>query len=431
MAVAVVTGLLFGLAPALRATSVSPNQVLKEHARGTVGGRFTLLRTLVTGQIALSLMLLVGAGLFLGTFRNLLNTDLGFDQRHVLLASADMMQSNVPPKQRPPVYQAVVERLRAIPGVAAASSSVITPISHSTWNENVFPEGYTPPAKDDSLVYFNRISPGFFQTLRTPLLLGRDFSEHDSLAAPRVMIVNETSSRRFFGKGSPIGKTIGVPGKPGHRDVYQIVGVVKDAKYENISEATLPTAYLPIAQDDEPWSSVTFELRSVQGVEALIPAARAAIAQVNPGISLEFRSFETQIGDSLLQPKMVALLSAFFGALALALATIGLYGVTAYGVARRQAEIGIRIALGAQPGAVIRLVLREVAVMMAIGTAVGLAASLAAGRLIASLLYGVKAHDAAPLAIAAVLLAAAAGIAAYVPAHRAARLDPMAALRED
>ena len=189
--------------------------------------------------------------------------------------------------------------------------------------------------------------------------------------------------------------------------------------------------YVACAQDMFPFPEVTFEVRSAQPVETVIPAVRAAIGEVNRGISLEFRNFETQVNESLLQPRMVALLSAFFGGLALLLAMIGLYGVTAYGVARRQSEIGIRMALGAQPASVIWLVLRDVAAMLAIGTLLGLAASLAAGRLVATLLYGVKPYDVAPLAIAAVVLGIATGIAAYLPAHRAARLDPMAALREE
>jgi predicted permease len=433
MGVAVLTGLLFGLAPALRATSVSPNNVLKEHARGMVAGRFGLGRALVTGQVALSLMLLVGAGLFLGTLRNLLSTDLGFSRHNVLLVRAASMQSNVPKAQRPRVYREIVERLRAIPGVSSASSSALTPISNQMWNNNVSPEGYSSKGKDDTLVYFNRVSPGYFATMRTPLLLGRDFSEHDDGGAPKVMLIGESAARRFFGTANPIGKTIGAEsdGQPRKKDVYQVIGVVKDAKYAAVDEALTPTVYVACAQDTEPWPEVNFEVRSERPVAALIPSVRAAIGEVNRGISLEFRNFETQVNDSLLQPRMVALLSAFFGGLALLLAMIGLYGVTAYGVARRQAEIGIRMALGAQPGSVVWLVLREVAAMLAIGTLLGLGASLAAGRLVASLLYGVKWYDTAPLAIAAVVLGVATGIAAYLPAHRAARLDPMAALREE
>ena len=432
MGIAVLTGLLFGLVPALRATSVPPNHVLKEHASAARGSRLGLGRALVTGQVALSLMLLVGAGLFLGTFRNLLRTDLGFTNHNVLLIQAAMMQSNIPRAQRPRVYREIVHRLRAIPGVAAAASSALTPISNSMWNNNVSPEGYTPKGKDDTLVYFNRVSPGFFETLRTPLLLGRDFSEHDDLSAPPVMIIGESVARRFFGHENPLGKTIGAEAaQPGKSVTYQVIGVVKDAKYATVDEGETLTVYLACAQDDEPWPSVNFEIRSEHPVAALAPAVRAVIGNVNRGISLEFCNFETQVSDSLLQPRMVAMLSAFFGGLALLLAMIGLYGVTAYGVARRQSEIGIRMALGAQPGSVIWLVLREMAVMLAVGTLIGLGASLAAARLVASLLYGVKTYDAAALAIAAAVLGIATGIAAYLPAKRAARLDPMAALREE
>ena len=432
MGIALLTGLLFGLAPAMRATRVSPNEVLKEHGRGTAGGRSALGRALVTGQVALSLMLLVGAGLFLGTFRNLLNTNLGFTSHNVLLVEAAVMQANVPPKQRPALYRQIVERLRTIPGVAAASSSALTPISGSFWNNNVTPEGYRSKGKEDVLVYFNRVSPGFFETMRIPLVLGRDFTEHDDLGAPRVMIINETAAHRFFGKHSPLSKTIGVPGdKPGKQDIYQVIGVVKDSKYGWVAEAMRPLGYFACAQDDSPWPGLDFEIRSGESMATLVPSVRGAFEEVNRGISLEFRNFETQIGESLIQPRIVALLSAFFGGLAVLLAMIGLYGVTSYGVARRQSEIGIRMALGAQPGSVVWLVLRDVAAMLALGTVLGLGASLAAGRLVASLLYGVKPDDAAPLAIAAVVLAIATGLAAYLPARRAARLDPMAALREE
>jgi predicted permease len=430
MGVALLTGILFGLAPAWRATSVSPNNVLKEHGRGLASARFGLGRALVAGQVALSLMLLVGAALFLGTFRNLLHTDLGFNSRNVLLIQADMMQSNIPPKQRPPVYRAIVERLRAIPGVAAASSSVLTPIGRGQWDGNVTPEGYSSKRQEDTQVYFNRVSPGYFATMRQPLMSGRDFSAHDDLGAPKVMLITESAARRFFVQANPLGKTIGAR-FPGTLETYQVIGVVKDAKYAAVDEGLTLTVYVACAQDMFPFPEVTFEVRSAQPVETVIPAVRAAIGEVNRGISLEFRNFETQVNESLLQPRMVALLSAFFGGLALLLAMIGLYGVTAYGVARRQSEIGIRMALGAQPASVIWLVLRDVAAMLAIGTLLGLAASLAAGRLVATLLYGVKPYDVAPLAIAAVVLGIATGIAAYLPAHRAARLDPMAALREE
>jgi predicted permease len=433
MGIALLTGLLFGLAPALRATSVSPNNVLKEHARGMVEGRFGLGRALVTGQVALSLMLLVGAGLFLGTLHNLLSADLGFSRHNVLLVRVGLLQTNVPKAQRPRVYGEILERLRAIPGVVSASSSALTPIGNSMWNNVVSPEGYSSKGKFDTLVYFNSVSPGYFATMRTPLLLGRDFSVHDDGGAPKVMLIDESTARKFFGHTNPIGKTIGAESdeRPGKQDVYQVIGMVKDAKYAAVDEALTLTVYVASTQVTDPGPEVNFEIRSQRPVETFVPAVRAAIGELNRGISLEFRNFETQVNESLLQARMVALLSAFFGSLALLLAMIGLYGVTAYGVARRQGEIGIRMALGAQPGSVIWLVLREVIAMLAIGTLLGLGASLAAGRLVASLLYGVQPHDAAALALAAMVLGIATGIAAYLPAHRAARLDPMAALREE
>jgi len=432
---ALLTGLLFGLAPAMRATRILPNQMLKEHARGLVAGtsRFNLGKALVTGQVALSLMLLVGAALFLGTLRNLLNTDLGFTRHNVLLIGANAMQANVPKGERNDVYRRVVERLRAVPGVVSASSSVITPIADSFWDNFVYPEGYSSKGNEDTLVYFNRVSPGYFDTMRTPLLMGRDFSGHDDLGAPQVMIINASAARRFFARGNPIGKTIAtdVPGSPGKKDVYQVIGVVKDAKYGSVSEVPILTVYLAQAQDPDPWPSVNFEVRSAIPADRLTAAIRSVIGDLNRGIALEFRNFETQVDESLLQPKMVALLSGFFGGLALLLAMIGLYGVTAYGVARRQAEIGIRMALGAQQRAVVWLVLRDVVAMLAAGAVLGLAASLATGRLVASLLFGIQSYDPAPLLLAALLLGAATGIAAYVPARRASRLDPMAALREE
>ena len=430
--VAALTGLLFGLAPALRATSVSPNNVLKEHSRGAAGNRFSLGRALVTGQVALSLMLLVGAGLFLGTLRNLLNTDLGFTQRNVLIVRAGIMQANIRRAQRPRVYHEIVERLRAIPGVSSAASSMLTPLGGSRWHTAVDAEGYSSPGKSDRLVDFNRVSPGYFATMRTPLLLGRDFSSHDDAGAPKVMLIDESAARRFFGQVNPLGKTIAVDAldQSGNKDVYQVIGVVKDAKYAAVDEDPTPTAYVGTAQDTNPFAQVNFEIRTERPVETFIPAVRVAIGEVNRDIPLEFRSFERQVNDSLLQPRIVALLSAFFGALALLLAMIGLYGVTAYGVARRQAEIGIRMALGARSGSVVWLVLREVAVMLVIGTVLGLGASLAAGRLVASLLYGVKPHD--PVVMwAAILTLEVAGLAACVlPPRRATRVSPATVLRE-
>ena len=266
----------------------------------------------------------------------------------------------------------------------------------------------------------------------TPLLLGRDFSGHDSFAAPKAIILSETTARAFFGTENPIGKMVGMEKEPGKRDPFQVIGVVKDAKYDSLNQAaSFKTAFLAASQDADPWSAVSFEIRSGNSPESLEPHLRDAITKVNQDVSIEFRSFETQVNDSVRQQEVVALLSGFFGALALLLAIMGLYGVTAYSVARRQSEIGIRMALGAQKKAVLWLVLRGLWLMLAIGTIAGTAAALMLGRLIASLLFGVQANDPATLVSAAFALAIAATVAAFLPARRAASLDPMRALRNE
>lgn len=436
-AVAVLTAILFGFAPALRASTVRPNDALKEIARGSISGasRSYFRKALVMIQVALSLVLLVGAGLFLTTFRNLLATDMGFNPHHVLLVSASVPQAEFPSARRVILFEQILERLRALPGVHSASSSGATPIQESVWNEYVYPEGYTSKSEDDTLVYLNRVSPGYFQTLQIPLLLGRDFSDSDNLAGPKVMIISESTARDFFGSASSIGKTINLD-RPGLRhgnklDLYIVVGVVKDIKYRRVDESSLKTAYLLFAQDEEPGPDAQFEIRSSVPLSSITPAVQTAIADVTADASLTFRSFDSQVRDSLLQPRLVALLSTFFGALALILATVGLYGLTSYGVARRRGEIGIRIALGAQRSSVVWLVLTDVVFTLAVGTCIGIIVSLFAGKLVSKMLYGLKPGDPLMLILPAIVLGAAAILAGYVPARRAARLDPMSALREE
>jgi len=426
--VAILTAALFGLTPALRATRFDLHQLMKENARGALraSARFNPGKALVAGQVALSLVLLVATGLFLGTLRNLQALDPGFTRHNVLIITADVEQAAIPAAMRANTFREILDRLRALPGVAAAASAVLTPIGPEGWAQMVRPEGLTSKSAKDTLLFLNRVSPGYFATLRTPLLLGRDFNERDGPSAPNAMIVNESAARQFFGAADPIGKTIGMG-----KDSYQIVGVVKDTKYNRIKEEDRRIGYMAAGQDAAPGPEIRFALRSDVPVETLIPAARAAIAGVNRGVSLEFRNLELQVFESLLLPRAVALLSSVFGSLALLLAMVGLYGVTSYAVTRRKGEIAIRMALGAPRASVLRLVLRDVVVLLAIGIAAGLAASLAAGRLVTSLLFGVRPRDPVQLAGAALVLAAATVAAAYLPARRAARLDPMAALREE
>jgi predicted permease len=435
VATAVLTAILFGLAPALRATRVELNQVLKESARNTVSGstRFNLGKALVTGQVALSLILLVGAGLFLGTLRNLLTVDPGFNRENVLLVTANVQQTSIPKTQRLRVYREVLERLQGLPGVLSAASSMITPISGIGWAQYAYPEGFIAKSPRESIVFLNRVSPGYFQTMKTPLTLGRDFNGHDDLHSPLVMIISESAARRFFGAANSIGKTIGLDkiGKKDEKDIFQVIGVVKDTKYAKINEEPRRSGYVVSTQDPDPGSQIRYEVRSDQTVEALIPSVRSAITGINRDVALEFRNLETQVNESLMQPRMVALLSTAFGALALLLPMVGLYGITIYAAVRRRGEIGIRMALGAQRGSVIWLMFQDMLLLLVAGMSLGIAASLAMGRLIESLLYGVRPNDPARLIGAAVILAVAAAIAAYLPARRAARLDPMAALREE
>ena len=430
---AILTALLFGLAPAFRAASAELSQVMKENTANAprASGRFNLGKAMVAGQVALSLVLLVAAGLFLGTLRNLLTVDTGFTRHNVLVIAADVEQAAVPLAQSANTYREILDRLRSLPGVTAAATALLTPLNPEGWAQPVSPEGMAPGSAGDTLMFFNRVSPGYFATLRTPLLLGRDFDDRDTLKSPRVMIVNESAARQFFGAVNPIGKTIGLGPRTPENAVFRIVGVVKDTKYNRIDEPDRRIGYLAAGQDVEPLPRIQFTLRSDIPVATLVPAARAAILGVNRGISLQFRSLETQVNESLLQPRIVALLSSVFGSLALLLATVGLYGITSYAVTRRKGEIAIRMALGASRGSVVRMMLRDVVVLLALGLAAGLAASLAAGRLVASLLFGVRPRDPVQLAGAALILAAATAVAAYLPARRAARLDPMAALREE
>ena len=419
-AVAVITAILFGLAPALRAADVRPNQALKESDRTTVSGfsRFNAGKTLAIVQVALSLSLLVAAGLFLGTLKNLLATDTGFNTHRVLLVSASVPQSQVPSAKRLPLFMQLLENLRQIPGVHSASAFFTTPMRRWFWNEYTYPEGYTPKSEDDTLVFFNRVSQGYFQTLETPLVLGRDFSVRDNLTTSKVMIISESTAREFFGSANPIGKAVNLD-RPhlqhGNKlDRYEVIGVAKDIKYGNVDEKPLKTGYVPLAQDLEPGADTQFEIRSDILVPTLTAAVQKVIAAVAPEVSVSFRSFETQVSDSLLQQRLVALLASFFGLLALLLAMVGLYGLTSYAVARRRGETGIRIALGAQRRSVVWLVLADVLLTLAIGTAAGIVVSLLAGRLVTKLLYGLGPGNPLTLALSAILLACATVAAGYL-----------------
>jgi putative ABC transport system permease protein len=429
--VSIFTALLFGFAPAWKGTAVNPQSAMKSNSRGIIeGSRFGLGKALVVVQVALSLVLVVGAGLMVSTFVKLRTLDAGFEREHVLLVKVDLRNGNYPAERRGAAMRDMLVHLRALPGVRSASVSNMTPISNSFWNEDLQIEGYTSKGQDDTLVYFNEVSDGYFETMRTPIVAGRDFNSHDTPESPKVAIVNETVARKFFAGQNPVGKRYRAEQGRKMGPWTEIVGVVKDSKYGSLREDILPTAFLAASQDMTPmWYQ--FEVRTAGAPNSITAGARAAIAEVNRDVSLQFKTLALQVDESLARERLLASLSGFFGALALALAMIGLFGVMSYNIARRRNEIGIRMALGAEQSRVLGMILREVAILIGLGLAIGLIAALGTTRFVESFLYGMKANDPWTLALAALTLALVAALAGFLPARKASRLHPMNALREE
>jgi len=431
-AIAVLTGILFGLLPAFRSTRVSLTSAMKgagaEDSERRL--RFRPGKWIVASQVAMSLVLLVVAGLFLRSLVKLVTLDIGFDQNNVLLVNANLQTANVPQEQRLATYQEIESRLRSLPGVISVSRSIMTPMSNFEWNNWIKADSPNAPTGDASLAYFNFISPTYFDTLRTPLLAGRAFNASDTKTSPQVAIVNETLARRFFSTANPVGKSFRVAADPGHpQPLVQIVGLVKDAKYESLREDTFATAFMPITQVPEGDEGGNFELRTAIPPSGLAVAVQDAVARVNQSIPLEFHTLAQQVDDSLVQERLLATLSVFFGALALLLAAIGLYGALSYLVSQRRTEFGIRMALGARQVSILRLVLWDLTAVLLGGVAAGIAISLAAVGVLQKLLFGLAARDSLTMTAAVCLLVAVAFLAAYLPARRAMRADPMAALR--
>lgn len=431
--VAIVTGLLFGIAPAWRATRVDPQAALKSNARGLAeGSRLGIGKMLVTAQVTLSLLLLAGAGLMLSTFWKLISLDAGFESDHVLLASVDLRSGNYPTERWSAVYQEMLEQLRAIPGVRSASVSSVTPVCHCRWAGEVVVNGYTPESRDDTIVSFNNVSDHYFETLGTPMLAGRDFNSHDTSTSPKVAIVSKSMAEKYFGAANPLGQHFRIRDGNVLGDPVEIAGIVKDAKYGSLRDEPSPFVFIPWSQSGVPGPLTSFELRAASGAPtALTAGVKTAIARVNRDVSIEFKTLTAKVDDSIERERLLATLLGFFGALALVLATMGLYGVISYNVARRRNEIGIRMALGAQQSRVLGMVLGEVAVLIGIGLSIGLGATIGATRLIAGFLYETKANDPWILSLATAVLALVAALAGFLPARKASRLDPMKALREE
>jgi len=426
-------GLLFGLAPAWQASRANPQPGLREAAGSASDRKGRLRSVLVASQVALSVVILVGAGLFLATFQNLTKVDLGFDPTNVLLVTADTSRMQMADAERPNLIQNMRDRLRAIPGVQDASASVLTPIGPGMWNTALSVDDGQGGRKRQ-MAYVNVVSPGYFQTLGTPLLAGRDFDNGDRKASRQVIIVNRRLAREIYGDANPVGKLAWDPGRPGAAvsvtREFEIVGVVADATYRSLRVPPPPTVYMPLAQT-ELRPSVTFALRAASRPESLTPAVRDALAEFSPSITFTARTFQTQVRDAMATERLLAALSTLFGGLALALAALGLYGVLAYTVAQRQGEIGIRMALGAAPAQIRNWVLRQGIAMVAAGAVFGVAASYGLAPLAKSLLYGIKPNSWMAYAAGAAILLLMGAAATWLPARRATKLDPIHALRHE
>ncbi|PYU79623.1 MAG: hypothetical protein DMG50_23310 [Acidobacteria bacterium] len=414
--VAIATGILFGLAPALQATAAGPSPVLKENA-GMSSSRSRLLSSLVSTQVALSLLLVIGAGLFVRTLQNLKNLDPGFKREGVLLVNLEGRRIGVP--------KDLLDALQSVPGVISASVSTHTPLNGSTWSEPAVPKGQVIPEKDNA--YFIGAGPGFFETLRTPLLSGREFTERDSANDPAVAVINEAYARLYFPNQNPVGQQLSAFVR-GEREDLEIVGLVSNSKLAGLRAAPPPTVYVSYFQLTGNFPT-TLDIRASGPLPQVAAAIQKELQPKLPDAPVEVRALSEQVNAAMVQERMMATLASGFGALALMLACLGLYGLLDYTVARRTKEMGIRMALGARPGRLIRMVVRGAVQLVVLGIALGLPAAWAASQWVKSMLFGLTPADPATIAGSALLLAIAALLAAYVPARRAANVDPMVALR--
>jgi putative ABC transport system permease protein len=430
---AAITCLLFGLFPALAASRADVGLVLKAApGRSTTAGRerFGLRRLLVATQVALSFVLLFGALLFVNSLRNLLGTDPGFRGQGVIILRVNARPMGLAKEQGLAFMDDLLLRLRAVPGVACAATTSVTPISGSGWNGHVMLEGQGEAERITP--NFSRVSSHYFETMGIRLVAGRDFDKSDRLESPRVAVVNELLAGKL-GKGK---RVLGLRfrGQTGPRQdhIYEIVGVVRDTKYRNLRDPLGPIAFVAANQNDDPaTSSGTILVRSDLPMATLVASLKQAMTDYAPAAIIEFDQLERLFHQSTTTDRLMATLASFFGALAALLAAIGLYGVVAYSVARRTRELGIRIALGAGAGRVSRMILREAAEMLATGLAVGVLLGLLAARTAGAMLYGLQPHDPLTVTMAMLLLAAVALLASLLPARRAARADPMTVLREE
>ena len=428
---AALTCVLFGLAPALRAARTDVGLVLKAAARGATAGKdkLSLRRVLVAGQVALSFVLLVGALLFSRSLVNLATVDPGFRTGGLLVASIDLRPLGLPPTRRAPIVAELLERLRATPLIDAASQSHIIPLAGYVWNESLW--GRNPA--DKKVINFDSVSSGYFNTLQIPILAGRDLTaDDDAPGAPLAVVVSQRFAAAMTDGASPIGETFTIEGDAQTPNrVFQVVGVVGDTKYRKLNETPGAIVYVPAARDLEPRAAPNFLIRSRAPLVEVSEALRRVVAEIAPEASIDLDVMDRMIGETLIRDRLMAALSGFFGILAVLLVTIGLYGVVSYAVARRTHEIGIRMALGARSREISRMVLGDALRVAGAGVLVGALLAIGAAQAARALLYGLSPHDPLTFVAAIIVLGAVAAFASLIPARRAARVDPMVALRDE
>jgi predicted permease len=431
IALAAITAMVFGIAPALHASRHAAAATLKEEAGSVAGGgrQARVRRALVVGQVAMSMLLLAGAGLFARSLYNLRSVEPGFTVDRLLTFSVDPTLNGYEPARTLRLYEDLQQELSAVPGVRSVSMSEIGVLSGNQWGMTIRIDGYQAKEGEDMNPSVDGVGPRFFSTMGVPLIAGREFNEKDVLGASRVAIINETMARRYWGDSSPIGRRIGFGRQQGTN--IEIVGVVKDIRSQELREEAPRFVYIPYRQDDG-LTQLTFFVRAAGDESSMTGAIRQTVQRLDPSLPVfDLKTMEMQVGESLFVERMVAALSVAFGALATVLAAIGLYGVMSYAVARRTREIGIRMALGAERRGVLWLVLKEVAGLAVVGVTVGLGAAFYLTRRVESQLFGLAPNDPVTLAAAVVMLLLVALLAGFIPARRATTIDPILALRTD
>lgn len=432
LAVSLGSALLFGLLPALQATRPDVAPTLKQQANAVAGGaQATWRKVLVCVQVSLSLLLLIGAGLFVGTLKNLRSLNPGFRVTNLLSFSVDPTLSGYNTARSQLFYKELARKLDALPGVESSALAVVKLLSFDEWDSTITVEGYAAKPGEDMNPWVNYVSPGFFHTLAIPLYAGREFTARDQLGAPKVAIVNESFARYYFGDRSPLGRRIGRGGDPGTKTDIEIIGVVRDTKYQRLHQKTPRQVFFPYLQNG--WATeMTAYVRTGAASAQSFPTLRSAVHSLDPNLPVyQLKTEESQLDESLSVERLTASLATAFGLLATLLAAIGLYGVMAFLVSRRTREIGIRMALGAMSADVLSAVMREVLLLAAVGIVVGVPAALGVARLVQNQLYGLSSSDPLIVVLAVTGILAVSALAGFLPARRASKIDPLIALRHE